>query len=366
MCSSDTRGPLLALIADADGGLLQRHFGQAHGHRRRVGFGRVGARRDHDAFEQAGPLQALLVVEQQHFGGRRARLEVGQVARAGVFLPCEAFDDQGAGAEQRPRLGRDVHPHAGVVGIDLGPGRAPGGAGVAVGAQLGQRGVLGLAPRAVGERAARRQAPRLVPGSERVARPGVAGRGRVGQRAVQRDVGLCDAGLSAGRDADVHPRHLAGRAGFALHAHLGLHVALRGQQRARLCGRGGLEPAQFGLGQCFTRRQDGQARQVEVILEQPSLRLGRIDRQHDLRRHCGRYRVGCRPERRAAGKPAGQRDAERARPRHAPDAAQVDAAPVAARCGPGPTETRRAHLLSSRIAPSRPDSVSGNMRWFIS
>ena len=142
-------------------------------------------------------------------------------------------------------------------------------------------------------------------------------------------------------------RTTGGRPRLAARRDLGIEVAFGLQQLLRLLGCGGHQAQPLHLVERFLLAQRGDARQIEVALEQLLGRRGRLDHQRGgivTRRRWGRG-VGFLVAEQAAAACQHQRETQQ----------RERAQRAAAR-----------HLLSKRIADSSPSSVSGNMRWCIS
>ncbi len=257
-----------------------------------------------------------------------------------------------AEAVERAAVGDQKQPGLGLGGIDLRDGAAPGRGRVALGAQQRQRGALGAAPAVLGEGLTRAERPALACLALQFLRAGLSRVGGQRQRALELDARALHPGLRSGIDdqaqLDLRQRRAArhDRDPLAVVGGLGAHrraeAAFGLEQRAGL-GRCGLAQAhQLGARHLRGLRAGQIARQVEMALQQRAQRLGRLDLQrpgHLLGRGLGldggRGQQGQRSQR---GRP-GQRTSP---------------------------SSHRPHFDSSRIACSRPATVSGNMRWPIS
>jgi hypothetical protein len=208
-----------------------------------------------------------------------------------------------------------------------------------------------------------RQRPLFEQFGSEVDRSFVAGLHRVEQRAGQSEAHFLDARPWAGHDDDEHARRLGA---VARDADLGLEVALGLGDRAHLRRRSTDQAVELQARHVAGGARIAKARQVQVLGEQAAQRLGGayLERvgvgQGRLRRALRRRRQLARPGRRRAPRKGGQPRLEaRASAQTRCGGGQCHRCRESARCA------HRAHLLSSRIAPSSPASVSGNMRWFI-
>ena len=354
------RGPRPGVGADAEaeGPHLQRCLAHPHQDARLGRVGGVGVQRHGDAVEHAGLLQPFLVVQQQLLVDRRARFEGGEDLHGVDVLHLQALDLDRARAEQRPAVGHQEQPRFVLVGVDVGHRAGPAGGGVACSAQLRQGGRLGVVPGRVAEGLAHPHRPVAAQLVQQLRGAGIARLDQAAEFAVGLQREARHLGARAGVDLQPHAALVLVVAGFARDDDLRREVALGLQQLAHLRRRGVDQARPLAVVDGLAIGQRVHACQVQVAQQQRLQRGG----PHHLQRGRGRRRV----RRRSGGIGRGGRRAGTVDPALG-GALQVGTARQAQEGGERPRRrTQPRHLLSNRIAPSRPASVSGNMRWFIS
>ena len=275
-----------------------------------------------------------LEVEQHLLAVRIAEPEGRELAHRVLVVPLQAFHTNRADVKERAAVDLQSEVDAVLGRFDMRLGGAPRGGGVTIRAQPRQRARLRVRPARLSEGLADRQRPLRAQAIQLTAF----------RQAICLKLECADHRARAGLDDQAHQRQ-AGVLGRRRHGDDRVEVALSLQQFARLCGRRTHQAIEFGSADAFGGRNVLKARQIEIVGQQRAQRIGRLDLQaiFGVQRH-RRVRTGVGPglHERQAGAACQQAHRER---------------------GAGPAQP--GHLLSKRMAPSSPASVSGNMRWFI-